>query len=266
MNTIGQIIRQLRKAKGVTQEELAGALNVTYQAVSKWENGAAQPDIMMMPVLAAYFGVTIDELFGYKLDVMTNKERLICHMERNRILVRGEADLKCGAKTDYYINTENFSTNAQLSRIGEAFADCIRENRMEFDVLVGLAYHGIAFAVAAATALHTKYGKICSYCYDRRVADSRRRMLCGHTLQDGERVVIVDDVMTSGSSVEQRVEQLRRQADIRVAAVIVIVNRRNQMPAGAASGEERIMEKYGAKVYSLITDEDIEAALRNRII
>lgn len=266
MNTIGQIIRQLRKAKGVTQEELAGTLNVTYQAVSKWENGAAQPDIMMMPVLAAYFGVTIDELFGYKLDVMTNKERLICHMERNHILVFGEADLKCGAKTDYYINTENFSTNAQLSRIGEVFADCIRENCLEFDVLVGLAYHGIAFAVAAATALHTKYGKICSYCYDRRVADSRGRMLCGHTLQDGERVVIVDDVMTSGSSVEQRVEQLRRQADIQVAAVIVIVNRRNQMPTGTASGEERIMEKYGARVYSLITDEDIEAALQNRII
>ncbi|MCI9096960.1 MAG: helix-turn-helix transcriptional regulator, partial [Lachnospiraceae bacterium] len=71
MYTMGQTIKQLRKAKGVTQEELAGALNLTYQAVSKWENGVAQPDIMMMPALATYFGVTIDELFGYKLDVMT---------------------------------------------------------------------------------------------------------------------------------------------------------------------------------------------------
>lgn len=91
-------------------------------------------------------------------------------------------------------------------------------------------------------------------------------MLCGHTLQDGERVVIVDDVMTSGISVEKRIEQLRQQADIRVEATIVIVSRRNQMPPGTPSGEERMLEKYGAKVYSLITDEDIEAALRERII
>lgn len=91
-------------------------------------------------------------------------------------------------------------------------------------------------------------------------------MLCGHTLRDGERVVIVDDVMTSGASVEERIEKLRQQADIQVAAVIVIINRKNQMPAGTLSGEERMIEKFGAKVYSLITDEDIDAALRERII
>lgn len=104
----------------MTQEELAGALNVTYQAVSKWENETAQPDIMMMPALASYFGVTIDELFGYKLDVMTNKERMIRYMDKNGILVRGDVDLKNGGKSSYYINTENFSTNAQLSRIGKS--------------------------------------------------------------------------------------------------------------------------------------------------
>ena len=262
MYTIGQTIRQLRRAKGVTQEELAKALNLTYQAVSKWENETAQPDIMMMPSLATYFGVTIDELFGYKLDVMTNKERLIRYMDKNGILVRGDGALKYGGQSTYYINTENFSTNAQLARIGEVFADCIRENHLEFDVLAGLAYHGIAFAIATATALYTKYGNTCSYCYDRRVADSRGRTLCGHTLLDGERVVIVDDIMTSGQSVMERVEQLRRLADIQVAAVIVIINRRNQMPEGMPSGEAQMLEKYGAKVYSLITDEDIDNTLQ----
>lgn len=262
MYTMGQTIKQLRKAKGVTQEELAGALNLTYQAVSKWENGVAQPDIMMMLALATYFGVTIDELFGYKLDVMTNKERLIRYMDKNGILVRGDVTLRHGGQSPYYINTENFSINAQLSRIGEVFADCIQENHLEFDVLVGLAYHGIAFAVAMAMALYNKYGKTCSYCYDRRMADSRGRMLCGHTLLDGEQVVIVDDVMTSGLSVTERVEQLRRLAEIQVAAVIVIINRRNQMPGGSPSGEVQMLEKYGAKVYSLITDEDIDDALQ----
>lgn len=94
------------------------------------------------------------------------------------------------------------------------------------------------------------------------MADSRGRMLCGHTLLDGERVVIVDDVMTSGTSVIERVEQMRRQADIQAAAVIVIINRRTQMRGDTPSGEARILEKYGAKVYSLITDEDIDAALQ----
>ncbi|MDE6673542.1 MAG: helix-turn-helix domain-containing protein, partial [Acetatifactor sp.] len=122
MNTIGQTIKQLRRAKCVTQEELAGALNVTYQAVSKWENDTAQPDIMMMPALAAYFGVTIDELFGYKLEVMTNKERLIRYMDKNRILVRGDVDLKNGGKSSYYINTEQFSTNATIAGDGDASA------------------------------------------------------------------------------------------------------------------------------------------------
>ncbi len=262
MYTIGQTIRQLRRAKGVTQEDLAGALNLTYQAVSKWENGTAQPDIMLMPSLATYFGVTIDELFGYKLDVMTNKERLIRHMDKNGILVRGETPLQNGGHSSWYINTENFSTNAQLSGIGEVFADCIQENHLEFDVLMGLAYHGIAFAVATATALYTKYGRICSYCYDRRVADSRGRTLCGHTLSDGEKIVIVDDVMTSGLSVMERVKEIRRLADIQVAAVIVIINRQNQPPDGTLSGESRMLESYGAKVYSLITDEDIDAALQ----
>mgnify|MGYP002704379865 FL=1 len=78
--------------------------------------------------------------------------------------------------------------------------------------------------------------------------------------------MIIDDVMTSGASVEERVEQLRRQADIQVTAVIVIINRHNQMPQGTPSGEERMLKKYGARVYSLITDEDIEAALRERVI
>ncbi len=266
MYNIGQTIKQLRKARGVTQEELASALNLTHQTVSKWENDTAQPDIMMMPSLADYFGVTIDDLFGYKLNVMTNKERLIRYMDKNGILVRDNVTLQHGGQSHYYINTENFSTNAQLSKIGEVFADCIQENRLAFDVLAGLAYHGIAFAVATAAALYTKYGKTCSYCYDRRVADSRGRMLCGHTLLDGERVVIVDDVMTSGTSVIERVEQMRRQADIQVAAVIVIINRRTQMRGDTPSGEARILEKYGAKVYSLITDEDIDAALKDRLV
>lgn len=251
-------IKILRKAKGVTQEEMGMVLGLSYQAISKWENGTTIPDVQMIPKIAEYFGISIDELFGYKLNALTNKERFIQFMKNNRILCLKECELKNGGTAEYYVNTENFNTNSQIAKIGEYFADCIRENHLEFDTLAGLAYHGIAFSTATATALFNKYGVTVNYCYDRKVADSRGRMICGHSLQDGERVVIIDDVIITGITLEQRIDQLKAIADITVAAIIVIVNRKTQQ---VGSGEERIQKKYDAKVYSIITDEDINAYL-----
>lgn len=116
MISIGNTIKTLRKAKGVTQEEVARELGVSYQAVSKYENEVAQPDISLIPLLAQYFGVTIDELFGYKLDALTNKEKFVRFMADIQILIFQESG-------EYFINTENFSTNAQISKIGEVLAD-----------------------------------------------------------------------------------------------------------------------------------------------
>lgn len=265
MNSIGNTIKCLRKAMGVTQDELAQSLGVTYQAVSKWENNTTQPDILMLPAIATYFGVTIDELFGYKLDVMTNKERLISFMAKNQILCRGNFNLKNGGVSDYFINTEQFTTNVQISKIGEVFADCIRENNLQFDTIVGLAYHGIGFATATAVSLYQKYGVTTQFCYDRRVPDSRGRMLCGHTLQDGEKVIIIDDVITTGRSVEERIAGMRKHADIQVEAIIVIINR-SQKSSEELSQVKALEEKYGARVYSLITDEDVQMALKKGII
>ena len=84
MEEIGTNIRLLRKTKNITQEELANALHISYQAISKWENGSSQPDIALLPAIANYFGVSIDELFGFKLQAMTNKERFIRFMEIGR--------------------------------------------------------------------------------------------------------------------------------------------------------------------------------------
>lgn len=258
-NSIANQVKILRKAKGVTQEEMGTALGLSYQAISKWENDATLPDIQMIPKIAEYFGISIDELFGYKLNALTNKERFIQFMKNNQILCLKKCELKYGGTAEYYINMENFNTNSQIAQIGEYFADCIRENHLEFDTLIGLAYHGIAFSAATATTLFNKYGVTVNYCYDRKEPDSRGRMICGHSLQDGERVVIIDDVMTTGTTLEQRIEQLKSKADIVVEAVIVIVNRKAQIDE---SGEDRIRKKYGVEVYSIITDEDINAYMR----
>jgi len=257
MEHIGKHIKRLRTTKNITQEQLANVLHISYQAVSKWENESAFPDISLLPLLADYFGVTMDELFGYRLNHLTYKERFVKFMLDNNILQFGDFTLKHGAEVDYYINAENFTTNAQISKIGEFFADCIRKNNIAFDTIIGLAYHGIAFSSATAFSLYQKYGITTNYCYDRMVADSHGRMLCGYTLQKGDKVVIVDDIMSSGKTLDSRLTTLLNIADIEIAAIIVIADR------NIDTGSELIEEKYHTKVYSIINDSDIRAAITN---
>ena len=218
--SIGNNIKRLRQNKGVTQEQLGEALGVSSQAVSKWENESALPDILTLPKLADYFGITIDEVMGYK-----------------------------------------FTTNAQIAKIGEFFADCIREHHITFDVIMGLAYHGIAFSTAAACALFQKYGITADYCFDRNAPDSRGNILCGHTLNDGDKVVIVDDLMSTGLTLCERIDRLKGIADIEVTAVIVIANLTNDEAAVQGLGAKMVEEKYGSKVYSIITEKDIHQFL-----
>lgn len=256
MNTIGATIKKLRGAKGLTQEELAEAVNISYQAVSKWENGGS-PDLEMLPILANYFGVTIDELMGFKLSAYTNKERFIRLMADAGVLKRGKFEIK-GTESDYYINSENFTTNIHLAKLGEFFADLIMEAHLDFDCIVGMAYHGISFAAATATILANKYGITVNYCSDRKVPDSRGRNICGHTLEDGERIVIVDDLINSGKTVSDRIEKLREIADIKVGALVAIVDR--------GDGAKFMKEKYDAKTLTVITGDDITSAIKRGIV
>lgn len=246
MISLGKTIRTLRKAKGVTQEEVAAKLGITYQSVSKWENEVAQPDITLLPELARFFGITLDELFGYKLDALTNKEHLIRHMIDNQILNFSTHD-------KYWLNTENFSTTAELSNIVEVFADCIRENYLDFNVILGMAYHGIAFSAATAVSLYDKYGVVVNHCYERKVPDSRGRKICGYTPSDGDRILIIDDVMTTGMSVCNKINLLKETANIELAGVVLITrNEGKEIP-----GCQLIQQQYNANVYSLITSKDI---------
>ena len=256
--TIGTNIKRLRLNKGVTQEELGETLGVSSQAVSKWENKSALPDVMILPKLADYFGVSIDELMDYKLNALTYKEQFVKFMLGNGILQPGRYNSKNGLQKSYYIDTEKFTTNAQIAKIGEFFADCIRENNVEFDAIMGLAYHGVAFSTAVACALFNKYGITTDYCFDRKTADSRGRIICGHTLKDGDRVVIIDDLMSTGITLCERIERLREVADIKIAAVVVIADLTNEEALQKGLGAPMIEEKFGAKVYSIIKDKDIE--------
>jgi orotate phosphoribosyltransferase len=214
-----------------------------------------------LPKLADYFGVSIDELMGYKLNALTYKEQFIKFMLGNGILQLGEFKLKSGQTKGYYLDTEKFTTNAQIAKIGEYFADCIREHNPEFHVVMGMAYHGIAFLTSTACALFRKYGITVDYCYDRQVPDSRGWILCGHTLKDGDKVIIVDDLISTGQTICERIQRLKEIADIEVIAVVVIADLTDSEAEAKGLGALMLKEKYGAEVYSVITEKDIKKVL-----
>ena len=257
MNSIGKTIQCLRKAKGVTQESMAQQIGVSFQAISKWENDVTLPDILLLPVIADYFGVSIDELFQYQWNVMTSREKLASFMLKNGIITLGTDDPKTGTKLAYYVNTERFTTNMQLNAIGEVFAECLMDNHVAFDAVMGLAYHGISFAAATALSLQNKYGCTTHFCYDRQKPDSRGRVICGYTPTDGDRVVIVDDVIRLGKEIDERIIRLRQSARVQIAAIMVIADVKSDF-----TGRKWLESKYHTKVYSLLTDEDIRSAMK----
>ncbi len=260
MNMLGKTIKCLRQSKGVTQEQLAEYLHISCQAVSKWENAAALPDITLLPLLAEYFDVSIDELFGYRRQSYTYKEHLIRLLHRCGALTFSENGL------NYRIDTESISNSKQIAMIGGFFADFIRKNNLTFDALFGAAYHGITFSCAAACALHQKYGVITSYFHDRLVSDSHGRFLCGYTPRDGDKIIVIDDLLGTGKTLSSRLDRLLSLAKVEITAIIVIADTKACSEDGILSGSEWISKKYGTQVYSVITHDDIQSALKNGLL
>lgn len=253
--TIGKNIKRLRQNKGMTQERLAQKLGISAQAVSKWEKGIAFPDISLLPVLADDLGVSIDELMDFKLNAYTNKERFIKFMFTNNVLCfKGKK-----REEGFILNSENFETNEQIAKIGEAFADCIRENDIEFDTILGLAYHGIAFSLATAYALFDKYGMVVNYCHERKVPDSRGKTLCGYTLKNNDKVIIIDDFIITGNTLSERMDAICENTNMKIEAIVVIADRRPE-------GNKLLETRYDTKVYSVIKEEDIMKAMKHHVI
>ena len=133
---IGDKIRSLRKNKNITQTQLAEVLSVSAQSVSKWENHISVPDISVLPVIARYFGITMDDLFSYRLDALTYKERFIRFMVDNGMLRFEDRPLSNGRVSPYYIHSGYHRMGSQISRLGEFYAECIREHGIEFWIQV----------------------------------------------------------------------------------------------------------------------------------
>ena len=133
---------------------------------------------------------------------LTYKQEFIKFMVENGVLRFGEFTLKSGRIAPYFINTGNYKTGKQLAKLGEYYAACIENNGLQAETLVGPAYKGIPLSVTTAIALFNHYGKELNYCFDRKEAKDHGEggLFVGKQLVDGEKVIIIEDVMTSGKA------------------------------------------------------------------
>ena len=198
---------------------------------------------------------------------MTYKESFIKFMVECGVLKFGEFTLKSGRLAPYFINCGNYKTGAQLAKLGEFYAECIKENGLTPETLFGPAYKGIPLSVAACTALYNKFGMDVNYCFDRKEAKDHGEggMFVGKTLTDGEKVIIIDDVMTSGKALRESMPKLKGAADVDVTGMVITVDRMEK-GTGELSAVQEVKRDFGVTVYPIVTMEDIIDAIRNDIV
>ncbi|MFT3950525.1 MAG: orotate phosphoribosyltransferase [Oscillospiraceae bacterium] len=198
---------------------------------------------------------------------MTYKESFIQFMYESHVLKFGTFTLKSGRIAPYFINTGEYCTGAQLAKLGEYYAECMTENKIEVDTLFGPAYKGIPLAASAAVGLFNKFGVTVNYCFDRKEAKDHGEggVLVGKQLTDGERVAIIEDVMTSGKALRESIPKLKAAADVEVRAMLITVDRMEK-GLGETSAVQDAFTEFGIRVYAIVTMEDIIAAIESGVI
>ena len=198
---------------------------------------------------------------------MTYKESFIKFMVDCGVLTFGEFTLKSGRKAPYFINCGNYKTGAQLAKLGEYYAECIKDNNIPVETLFGPAYKGIPLAVSAVVALSNKFGIDVSYCFDRKEVKDHGEggMFVGKTLTEGEKVVIIDDVMTSGKALRETLHKLRADANVDISGMVITVDRMEK-GTGELSAVQEAKRDFGVTVYSIVNMEDIINAIENDIV
>lgn len=198
------------------------------------------------------------------------KREFIEFMVESDVLKFGEFTLKSGRTSPFFMNAGAYVTGEQLHRLGLYYAQAIN-NRfgLDFDVVFGPAYKGIPLAVVTAMALQELYGKEVRYCCNRKEvkdhgADAGN--LLGSDLHDGDRVVMVEDVTTSGKSIDETYPLLKAAGQVEVAGLVVSLNRMEVGRDGVKTAQEEIEERYGFPVASIVTMAEVVECLYNRTI
>ena len=196
------------------------------------------------------------------------KQEFIDFMVESDVLKFGEFTLKSGRKSPFFMNAGAYVTGSQLMRLGEYYAKAIHETYGDdFDVLFGPAYKGIPISVVTAVAFSKLYGKEVRYCSDRKEEKDHgadKGSFLGSKLQDVDRVVMIEDVTTSGKSMEETVPKVKGAADVEIIGLMVSLNRMEKGLGGEKSALDEIQEKYGFAANAIVTMEEVVEHLYNR--
>jgi len=193
------------------------------------------------------------------------KEQFIAFMVRSGVLTFGDFTTKSGRRTPYFVNTGNYKTGAQAALLGDYYAACIQENMPEgIDCLFGPAYKGIPLAVSAAASLYRNYGRDLPYCFNRKEAKDHGEggSMVGYKPQNGDRVAIVEDVVTAGTAVRESIALFRQAADVKMTALFVSVDRMERGTRDCSTLDE-LREDYGIQVYPIVTVREVISFLYN---
>lgn len=194
------------------------------------------------------------------------KQEFIEFMVDSQVLKFGDFTLKSGRRSPFFMNAGGYVTGTQLRKLGEYYARAIKEHYgLDFDVLFGPAYKGIPLSVATAMAISELYGKDVRYCSNRKEVKDHGDVgiLLGSKLKDGDRVVIIEDVTTSGKSIEETFPIIKARADVEIKGLMVSLNRMEKGQSDKSALAE-IKEKYGFDANAIVNMQEVVEYLYNR--
>ncbi|MGN1344730.1 MAG: orotate phosphoribosyltransferase [Traorella sp.] len=195
------------------------------------------------------------------------KQEFIEFMVESEVLKFGDFTLKSGRKSPFFMNAGAYITGTQLRKLGEYYAKAIHDNYgLDFDVLFGPAYKGIPLTVATTMAISELYGKDIRYCSNRKEVKDHgdTGILLGSKLKDGDRVVIIEDVTTSGKSIEETFPILKSQANVEIKGLIVSLNRNEKGKSDNQTALDEIKELYGFETASIVSMPEVIEYLYNK--
>ena len=196
------------------------------------------------------------------------KKEFIEFMVESDVLKFGDFTLKSGRKSPFFMNAGAYVTGAQLKKLGEYYAKAIyAAYGLDFDVLFGPAYKGIPLAVVTAIAFSELYGKEVRYCSDRKEEKDHgadKGSFLGSKLKDGDRVVMIEDVTTSGKSMEETVPKVRNAADVEIVGLMVSLNRMEVGKGGEKCALDEVKDLYGFETNAIVSMAEVTEHLYNK--
>ena len=196
------------------------------------------------------------------------KKEFIEFMVDSKVLKFGEFTLKSGRKSPFFMNAGGYVTGSQLRKLGEYYAKAIHDKYGDdFDVLFGPAYKGIPLAVVTAIAYSDLFGKEVRYCSDRKEEKDHGAdvgSFLGSKLQDGDRVIMIEDVTTSGKSMEETVPKVKGAADVTIVGLMVSLNRMEVGKGGEKCALDEVKDLYGFETAAIVDMSEVVECLYNK--